>query len=345
MVAGRNHDGSILFLSCDLQNSTQFKQKSADGWVATFLAFYSEFPSLLATRITDSYPALQGRLSLWKAIGDELIFSVRIQSEQECSDAIDAWMATMLEFERQHLLGKTPMTLKGGAFLATVPSPDRRVAVPRTVQILDGGTQRDAEATNEDTLNGDASDGDFAINFAMDFVGPSIDTGFRVLKFAARGYFVLTVEVAHLLFKHYNDDRTQRGRKAYLLGTHTLKGVWGGRPYPVFAIERPLEAPTPAQLLAKAFGDGDNNPGLVTDEFPHRKPGEVLEAIEAYRSAEEWKGAIYAPGAHEQDFQNHQAVVDVRQYLDNLFDTSEDLLRGEDDPGDETSVDEDLPRD
>jgi hypothetical protein len=344
MAAGLNQDGSILFLSCDLQNSTQFKQKSADAWVATFLAFYSEFPSLLATRVTESYPDLRDRLSLWKAIGDELIFSVRIQSEQECSDAIDAWMETMLEFEIQHLLDKTPMTLKGGAFLATVPSPDRRVAIPRTVQISDGGSQLDAEETNEATLNAAETVGDFAINFAMDFVGPSIDTGFRVLKFAARSYFVLTVEVAHLLFKHYNDDKTKRGRQAYLLGTHSLKGVWGGRPYPVFAISRPLEAPTPEQLLAKAFGDGDN-PGLVTDEYPHRTPSEVLAAIEAYRSAEGWQGAVHAPDAHEPDFKQHQAVIDVRQYLDNLNDTSEDPLNQSEDQGEENLVDDDLPRD
>jgi hypothetical protein len=344
MAAGLNQDGSILFLSCDLQNSTQFKQKSEGGWIATFLAFYSEFPSRLANKITDSYPVLGDRLSLWKAIGDELIFSVRIQSEQECSDAIDAWIATMLEFEIQHLLGKTPMTLKGGAFLATVPAPDRRVAIPRTVQISDGGSQIDVEETNEATLNSADATGDFAINFAMDFVGPSIDTGFRVLKFAARSYFVLTVEVAHLLFKHYNDDKTKRGRAAYLLGTHSLKGVWGGRPYPVFAIARPLEAATPEQLLAKAFGDGDN-PGLVTDEYPHRTPSEVLAAIEAYRSADAWQGAVHAPDAHEPDFKKHQAVIDVRQYLDDLNDTSEDPLDNAEDRGEEDAVGDDLPRD
>lgn len=339
MAAGLNQDGSILFLSCDLQNSTQFKQRSADGWVTTFLAFYTEFPSLLATKITDSYPELRGRLSLWKAIGDELIFSLRIQSERECSDAVDAWMATMLEFEVQHLLGKTPMTLKGGGFLATVPSPDRRVAIPRTVQAADGGSQLDAQQMNEATLNAD----DMTGNFVMDFVGPSIDTGFRVLKFAARGYFVLTVEVAHLLFKHYNDDKARRGRRAYLLGTHPLKGVWGGRPYPVFAIARPLEAATPEQLLAKAFGDGDN-PGLVTDEFPHRSPSEVLEAVEAYRSAGAWQGAIHAPHAHEAEFRQHPPAVEVRDYLDNLNDTSEDPLDSADDRGDEDSFGADLPR-
>ncbi|AFM20595.1 hypothetical protein Mycch_5993 (plasmid) [Mycolicibacterium chubuense NBB4] len=344
MAVGLNEDGSILFLSCDLQNSTQFKQKREGEWIATFLAFYSEFPSLLANRITEKYPDLKDRLSLWKAIGDELIFSAQIQSEQECSDAIDAWTATMLEFEVQHLLEKTPMTLKGGAFLATVPAPDRRVAIPRTVQISDDGTQIDVQETNEATLNRADTTGDFAINFAMDYVGPSIDTGFRVLKFAARSYFVLTVEVAHLLFKHYNDDRTKRDRVAYLLGTHSLKGVWGGRPYPVFAIARPLEADTPEQLLAKAFGDGDN-PGLVTDEYPHRPPSQVLSAIEAYRSADAWQGAIHAPNAHDPDFRNHQPVIDVRQYLDTLNDTSEDPLDTTEDQGEEDAVGDDLPHD
>jgi hypothetical protein len=342
MAAGLNEDGSILFLSCDLQNSTQFKQSRADAWIRTFLAFYSEFPSLLATRIADSYPSLQDRLLLWKAIGDELIFSIRIQSEQECSNAVDAWMATMLEFEIQHLLGKTPMTVKGGAFLATVPSPDRRVAIARAVQIIDDRSQIDPELINEATLNRADTPSNFAANFAMDFVGPSIDTGFRVLKFAARGYFVLTVEVAHLLFKHYNDDSTKRGRHAYLLGTHSLKGVWGGRPYPVFAIARPLEAATPEQLLAKAFGDG-NNTGLVANEYPHRTASEVLEAIEAYRAADSWKGTIYAPAAHERDFADHQAVLDVRSRLDDLVDTSEDLLDESEDQGEEDSVGEDLP--
>jgi hypothetical protein len=340
MAAGLNQDGSILFLSCDLQNSTQFKQKSADGWVATFLAFYSEFPALLATKVTESYPVLRDRLSLWKAIGDELIFSIRIQSEQECSDAIDAWLATMLTFESQHLLRKTPMTLKGGAFLATVPAPDRRVAIPRTVQISDGGSQLDAESVNEATLNGADPSGDFAINFAMDFVGPSIDTGFRVLKFASRRYFVLTVEVAHLLFKHYN-DQVRSDRRAYLLGTHVLKGVWNSQPYPLFALARDLEAPTPAQSLAVAFG---NSP-LITDEYPSCKPSDVLEAVAAYRAAEGWQGAVHVPDAHDTGFQQHPVGTEVRRILDGLIDTSEDPVDESQDQGEENSVDDDLPRD
>ncbi|WP_209447560.1 hypothetical protein [Rhodococcus qingshengii] len=336
MVSGLNHDGSILFLSCDLQNSTQFKQKTSEGWIATFLAFYTEFPALLSTEIGGECPDLQGRLLLWKAVGDELIFSVRIRTETECSDAVDAWLATMLTFEREHLLDKTPMTLKGGAFLATVPSPDRRVAIPRTVNAVDR-SNLDAQAMNEATLNKANEEDGFSAQFAMDFVGPSIDTGFRVLKYASRRYFVLTVEVAHILFKHYS-DHVQENRQAHLIGTHELKGVWGGKPYPVFAIARNLEHATPAQALTSAF----SNTALITDEYPQCKPHDVLGAIKAYRGSKDWQGAVHAPEAHEQDFRNHPAGVNARAFLDKLIDTSEDSLDEAEDKGDEESV-EDLP--
>ncbi|MGU3652854.1 hypothetical protein [Mycolicibacterium sp. A43C] len=339
MASGANRDGSILFLSCDLQNSTQFKQSEENDWIKTFLAFYTEFPSILSAEVAKSCSGLSGRLSLWKAIGDELIFSVLIDSEQECSDAVDVWLAAMLAFEHQHLLSKTPMTLKGGAFLATVPAPDRRVAIPRTVRAKEDESQRDAEAANEETLNEAPEEG--AVEFAMDFVGPSIDTGFRVLKYATRRYFALTVEVAHLLFKHYSDQE-QRERRAHLVGTHVLKGVWGGKPYPVFALERELGETVPSQALAAAFDDST----LITDEYPSRKPSDVLEAISTYRTATGWKGAVHTPDAHAAVFQNHQPAVDMRSRLDNdFFDTSEDSLVAEVDPGEEDDVGDDLPND
>lgn len=330
MVGGLNHDGSILFLSCDLQNSTQFKQKSeTKEWVATFLAFYTEFPALLSTEIASACPGLQGRLLLWKAVGDELIFSIRIRSERECSDAVDVWLAAMLAFEREYLIDKTPMTLKGGAFLATLPSPDRRVAIPRSLTSADR-SQLDAEAVNEQTLNNATNEEAFAAAFAMDFVGPSIDTGFRVLKYASRRYFVLTVEAAHILFKHYSNEEMDH-RHAYLVGTHELKGVWGGKPYPVFAVARDLGELVPAQTLASAFG----GTARIADEHPHCKPHDVLAAIAAYRDHEDWRGAVFVPGAVWTGFQVHGAAVAARSRLDEVIDTSEDRLDSSDDLGDE----------
>lgn len=340
MASGLNEDGSVLFLSCDLQNSTQFKQNEENDWLKTFLAFYTEFPSILSAEVSKSCEGLGTRLSLWKAIGDELIFSVLIRSEKECSDAVDVWRNAMLAFEQQHLLAKTPMTLKGGAFLATVPAPDRRVAIPRRVQAQDAESQIDAEAANETTLNA-ASPDDNA--FAIDFVGPSIDTGFRVLKYATREYFVLTAEVAHLLFKHYSAEELD-DRNAYLVGAHVLKGVWGGQPYPVFALKRELGEQTPAQMLAETFHDDS----VITDDYPsyaHSRPHDVLGPIGRYRTARGWQGAIVAPEAEHAPFRSHQAAVDMRRRLEtNFIDTSEDPLVSEEDLGEEDVVPPDLPQ-
>ncbi|KZF00874.1 hypothetical protein A2J03_09825 [Rhodococcus sp. EPR-157] len=241
----------------------------------------------------------------------------------------------MHEFEQAHLVEKTPMTLKGGAFLATVPTPDRRVAIPRTVGSADR-SQLDAEAVNEQTLNAAHDEGKFHAQYAMDFVGPSIDTGFRVLKYASRRYFVLTVEVAHILFKHYSF--IERKDEAFLVGMHELKGVWGGKPYPVFAIGRELASSVPAQLLAKAFGSTIG----IADEHPRCRPPEVLEAIAEYRKDAEWRGAIMIPGASWADFSYHSSAEHARSRLEILFDTSEEYLDTTQDAGEEESF-EDMP--
>lgn len=309
-----NADGSVLFLSCDLQNSTQFKHAAPIGseqdWVPTFLAFYNEFPAALGEIIAESYPRLSGQLNLWKAVGDELIFTCWLESEEQCCAAVEAWLAAMTKFE-QDVLVKTPMTLKGGAFLATVPYPDRQVAIPRTD--VESGTQVDAQKLNEDILNGRVDPG----RHLLDFVGPSIDTGFRVLRLAAHRYFVLTVDVAHIVFAHYSTARP--GEVAHFLGTHRLRGVWESQPYPVFALGRDL-GELPSQVLAAAIGGAT----LIDDEYPECSASRVVEALSAYRASPDWPGVVQLESpARPELFGPSDRVATQRQWLDLLEDDSE----------------------
>ncbi|NMO01054.1 hypothetical protein HH308_07475 [Gordonia sp. TBRC 11910] len=311
-----NRDGSVLFLSCDLQNSTQFKQSSAAAahqeWVPTFLAFYNEFPAALGEIIADRFPYLTGQLTLWKAVGDELIFTCRLIAESQCCDAIDAWVAAMDRFE-SNVLQKTPMTLKGGAFLATVPFPDRQVAIPR--RDVETGSELDAEKLNESILARDVDPADYL----LDYVGPSIDTGFRILKFAAHRYFVMTVDVAHLVFAH--SVASDIPRDAYFLGTHRLKGVWEGRPYPVFALAREL-GDIPSQALALALGASD----LVDDEYPSCPATNAVDALVAYRHSPSWPGVVHLDAARDDEFAADPRVVAQRIHLNRLQDDSEKPL-------------------
>ncbi len=321
MNPATNTDGSVLFLSCDLLDSTRFKQSVRQrpshlvppeldaGWVPTFLEFYREFPEALGRIVAERHPALIGRLDLWKAIGDELIFSCAIRSESDCYDAVDAWIGAMDDFEQGSLLEKTPMMLKGGAFLATVPFPDRRVAIPRG--IVETGTQQDAEKLNEDVLNGEHG----AERYVVDFVGPSIDTGFRVLEYAQRRYFVVTLEVAHILFEYA--EHHGLARTAHLLGTKRLKGVWDDRPYPLFALARGDDT-APSRLLADIVGEA-----YVSDEYPACAAEDVVRAVEAYRGTPGWSGVIHLPDSYLDAFREHPGVIAERRRLDALEDHSE----------------------
>ncbi|RIT60372.1 hypothetical protein [Mycobacteroides abscessus] len=88
----------------------------------------------------------------------------------------------------------------------------------------------------------------------FDFFGPSIDTGFRVVNKCNARYLTLSVEVAYaLVLMHV----TPYGKGKYeypglkLMGSMELKGVWGGRDYPVFAID--LEHSDPVNTAMAKF--------------------------------------------------------------------------------------------
>ncbi|NNG95966.1 hypothetical protein [Gordonia araii] len=325
-----NADGSVLFLSCDLQNSTRFKQSVSsrqladDDWLAPFLAFYRQFPRVLGEIVGADYPDLASRLSLWKAVGDELIFSYRIESASECGDAVSAWLRAMTQFEVEHLLGKTSMTLKGGAFLATVPYPDRRVAIPQVVRSL-AASSIDPEKLNEDDLNRPASESECL----LDFVGPSIDTGFRVLTLAERRYFVLTAEVASLLAEH--SQTREAVASLHFMGTHLLKGVWNGQGYPVFALYRATSDPTPASKILVETIDAVH---LVDGEYPAVSAEDVLAVVDAYRHSPDWVGASFTVD-DEGVISASQDCLDERARLNSLDDDSEKKEEIEAELGDE----------
>jgi 8-oxo-dGTP pyrophosphatase MutT (NUDIX family) len=69
-----------------------------------------------------------------------------------------------------------------------------------------------------------------------DFLGPDIDTGFRIAKYALRQRMVVSADLAYLL---YRDRADYGGIEASLkiVSFEQLKGVWGNRHYPIFWYE------------------------------------------------------------------------------------------------------------
>ncbi|WP_133411799.1 hypothetical protein [Agromyces badenianii] len=280
---------SALFLSCDLVGSTSYKQASR-GWQKIFLSFYREFPQFLAEadRKRHAQDGKTTSFTLWKAVGDELIFEVDVTHEHDVARAVRVWVAAIRDYETQSL-AEVNLALKGGAFIATFPGPDSESTIPRKPD-----TEDSAESVVR--LNDAALAGTRAHRkYLFDYFGPSIDTGFRLYSLSSHRYFTLSIEVAWAMAVAAHQENATPGQGLYVvddlafLGGHVLKGVWGAREYPVFAIDRQRDDPV-NRAMAQLRGE----------TFDAQK---VIGVCDACSNDSDWPFCIYLPDSHHTSFQ------------------------------------------
>lgn len=216
-----------LFFSVDVEGSTQFKQSvpSRSTWGPFFLDFFKSFPSTLAKCEAEARGHARlgsgAEFEHWKSLGDELIFSVVLNSGFDAYLALCAARDALVEGSillREHnesrsRIGEThpyPVHLKGTAWLAGFPMKNMRVPSPRD----------------------DGQD---------DFIGPSMDLGFRIAKISSPWRMAVTTPLAWIAAKVQHEKsrvlRTKELKWVYL-GRQTLKGIEGNSVgYPVFCID------------------------------------------------------------------------------------------------------------
>lgn len=242
-----------------------------------FLQFYREFPQRVAiTQVALGTKNLT--FELWKPIGDELIYSCAVRSEEDVCNAIRTWLKAMRDYEDDSL-DDTSMGTKGGAFIATFPGPDSRSSVPR---------RPDSEVSDDDVirLNQDAQAVQDHEAYVYDYFGPSIDTGFRVLSKCSPRYFTLSVEVALAILGRGMSPGVGREETdtndVLLLDFVELKGVWKNQRYPVVAIDT----------------EHDNPVHQAYSKFEHRGTTEDLHDLcEACYRSKGWPSRLYLPEA------------------------------------------------
>lgn len=289
---------SRLFLSCDLTGSTNYKQKRADGlWRKTFLQFYREFPQEVAnTQVETKSTDLE--FHLWKPVGDELIFTVDVGCEMDVYRAVRTWTQTMRRFDKENL--DDDLGTKGGAFIATFPGPDSESSIPRTplVEKFD----RDVVDLNREAIR-NKNKAQIRDLYLFDYFGPSIDTGFRILSQCTSRFFTLSIEAAYAIsLAHQQADAAfemYRKEDFVMLGAVGLKGVWGGREYPVFALDL----------------DCDDNVHKAMVPFAQNASTaqQMMDLCQACYRGDNWPFVLYLPNAINSDF--HAPPVDpLRDY-------------------------------
>lgn len=193
----------FLFLSVDIIGSTAKKYDAENpiDWYSVFDDFYVSFPDEFRTHLEAEYEYngkldySRDKLVTWKHAGDEILFYEEIKQENEVPCVISAFKKTLEDWYPSG----DKLDVKGCAWTGQVPFIDRK---------------RKEE------------------NGKLDFIGPSIDCGFRLGKYASKNEIAISVEVADLL-----NGISQLQSSLYYLKSENLKGVFGAKEYPIFVLK------------------------------------------------------------------------------------------------------------
>ncbi|MFM0722373.1 hypothetical protein PQQ53_01605 [Paraburkholderia strydomiana] len=272
-----------LFMSVDITGSTQFKQilshsphkggtahkeESEEGvpsepWLSPILEFYEQISAVFddqwkavakhAQEEPHEWP-VGDRPSVWKAVGDELIFTKILTDHRQAYLSVLAWLRTIQEYRQRIKRHSAGLDLKCAAWIAGFPvnnaevvldhEPSGRLASSDDGDYIFGNLARLCSTNGSQPPAG--PDSERNITGIRDFIGPSIDTGFRVASVASPRKFVLAADLAFILSHvagNLTTSWTLEKLVFYYEGRRDLKGVTNGTPYPIFWVNAVLPDP------------------------------------------------------------------------------------------------------
>lgn len=251
MTSNNNHAGVAMFMSVDLAGSTAFKSQAlgeADSpeWLEAFEAFFREVPLIMMGQIAAAF-AMEDEVphtGVWKVIGDEIVFMAYPRSEKEAQLLLVAFYKTVINYDKK-IFERWPLRIKGCCWAAQISRRNRAIEIPEMF-----GTEV-----------GEAY---------VDYLGPDVDTGFRLAACGGRGQVIVSSNLVHLV----SEMDSGLGIHFHFIGRKVLKGVYNGRPYPLFLM-------TISSLLPVTWEwEAEEDPGLeaLSSNQPMH-PDEISEML------------------------------------------------------------------
>lgn len=194
----------LLFLSVDVVGSTRYKNEESgtvQPWLPFFSEFYRAFPELLSQQGSKvGAPTLRH----WKSLGDELLFYAELSHHRQARLIVETFLHALAGYRRA-FRGKKGLpkylNLKGTAWVAGFPVTNS-IVFPAHVK-------------------------------TPDFIGPSMDIGFRLAHHSTPESMCVSVELAYLLAQFTSEAFNLRFET-----TVRLKGVLKERTYPLICINQ-----------------------------------------------------------------------------------------------------------
>lgn len=213
--------GFFAFYSFDLVNSTRFKSLNPSKWPFIFNTFHESSTDALRKRLS--------RPRLWKRLGDEVLLYQQIFSIQDIYTILPstykALQSVIQGIHNSYPPSKTILSVKATVWFAAVD-----YVIPQALPLAQEREMRFPNLVIEDYAEDEA--------VSSDFLGPDIDLGFRISKFAERGRIVVGAELAYLLFRESTQaSLSWVNEKLKIVSYERLKGIWDDRYYPVIWYE------------------------------------------------------------------------------------------------------------
>jgi len=200
-----------MFMSVDLSGSTAFKSETqSDGdspaWLEAFEQFFREVPLVMIGQIAAAFMQEEDvpDCSVWKVIGDEIIFLAHPNSARQVQLLLIAFYNTRINYDSK-IFERWPLRVRGCCWAAQISRRNRQIEIPEMMGA-------DQTATY------------------VDYLGPDVDAGFRLAGCVGRGQLIVSSNLVQTLAGMQEEE----GVQFHFVGQKVLKGVYKGRPYPLF---------------------------------------------------------------------------------------------------------------
>lgn len=235
-----------LFFSFDIVNSTKYKSLTVN-WAYIMEVLLKKIKTSVER---DEFLQLA---YLWRVIGDEMVFMMKISNKKELRDAIDSIFSLTQEISTK---------LKNGKFFDQIESQKIRkmkdlevIKIQNTLSIKSAAWITPVSINSDNSNNLDtvrsiynmfgASDNIIGIT---EYQGRDMDIGFRLKSETFSKRLIISIEIAYLLKeevfenlskeKHkkredYDDEINNFFEKIKIMDYKKLKGVWDNNLYPL----------------------------------------------------------------------------------------------------------------
>ena len=248
-----NEDDIYAFVSLDLTNSTKFKNEQPNLWkkvIATFYDIVFEFYGI------NQYQSLLKNLpdeinvEFLKFVGDEVLLYINVYDCEELYDIVRATDETLqramsqistkiaLSYDCQKNCSEygdtcgCPFCQKNISNCNIENILEHSLGVKATIWLAICG--RDDKNRNIIHSTSSATT-DLFQNAMFDFLGPEIDEGFRIAKYAVKNRIIVSPFLANALYSSSNDKDfpiiIEKNFK--IVSYQKLKGIWHDRLFPI----------------------------------------------------------------------------------------------------------------